>query len=46
MEGLISFITGSSAIAQYLRETCMFKLIPMVNTDGVIHGNYRTSIAG
>lgn len=29
-----------------LRELAVFKIIPMINPDGVIHGNYRTSLAG
>ena len=29
-----------------LRETFLFKIIPMINPDGVIHGNYRFSAAG
>jgi hypothetical protein len=46
MHGLIDFITGNSAVACELREKIVFKLIPMLNPDGVINGNYRCSLAG
>jgi len=29
-----------------LRHHFVFKIIPMVNVDGVIHGNNRCSLAG
>ncbi len=32
--------------AEYLRKTCVFKIIPMMNPDGVVHGNYRCSLSG
>ena len=32
--------------AARLRELCVFKIIPMLNPDGVICGNYRCSLAG
>lgn len=32
--------------AQYLREHFVFKLIPCLNPDGVVKGNYRSSLAG
>ena len=31
---------------QLLRDTFVFKIIPMLNPDGVIVGNYRCSLAG
>ena len=46
MQGCIDFLLGDSKEAIYLRESCVFKIIPMVNPDGVIHGNYRCSLAG
>ena len=36
----------NDAIAQYLREQYIFKLIPCLNPDGVVRGNYRSSFAG
>ena len=33
-------------ISQYLRENFVFKLIPCLNPDGVVKGNYRSSFAG
>ena len=43
---LIEFITGDSKEARELRECFVWKLIPMLNPDGVINGNYRCSLAG
>jgi murein tripeptide amidase MpaA len=33
-------------MAQFLRETAIFRIVPMLNVDGVAIGNYRTSLAG
>ena len=33
-------------IFQLLRDTFIFKIVPMLNPDGVIVGNYRCSLAG
>lgn len=46
MKGIIDFLLGNSNEAKFLRNKYIFKIIPMLNPDGVICGNYRTSIAG
>ena len=46
MEGFLKFITGSSTEAAELRKRIVFKVVPMTNPDGVIVGNYRTSLSG
>ena len=47
MRGVIQFITDPhNREAQILRENFIFKIIPMLNPDGVINGNYRCSLAG
>lgn len=35
-----------SVLSQLLRDTFIFKIVPMLNPDGVIIGNYRCSLAG
>ncbi|KAL8585690.1 hypothetical protein ACOMHN_022337 [Nucella lapillus] len=45
MKGLLDFLTGPDPVAQELREKFVFKLVPMLNPDGVIVGNYRCSLA-
>ncbi|XP_035499423.2 cytosolic carboxypeptidase 2 [Scophthalmus maximus] len=46
MEGLLDFLLGDSEDAQLLRDTFVFKVVPMLNPDGVVVGNYRCSLAG
>lgn len=46
IEGFIRFITSSHYVAQELRKRMVFKIVPMLNPDGVIGGNYRTSLSG
>lgn len=46
MQGFLKAITGDSEAAVELRKRLIFKVIPMVNPDGVIIGNYRSSMAG
>ena len=46
IKGAIDFLMGNSDEAMYLREHFIFKIIPMMNPDGVISGNTRTSFAG
>ncbi|KAM4619213.1 cytosolic carboxypeptidase 2 [Polymixia lowei] len=46
MEGFLDFLLGGSDDAQLLRDTFVFKVVPMLNPDGVVVGNYRCSLAG
>ena len=46
MKGVIDFLIGDSIEAQILRNNFVFKIVPMLNPDGVINGNYRCSLAG
>lgn len=47
MKGIIEFLTAEdNAEAELLRKNFVFKIVPMINVDGVIYGNYRTSLAG
>ena len=40
-QGLIEFLVSSHPVAKLLRENITFKIIPMLNPDGVYLGNYR-----
>jgi murein tripeptide amidase MpaA len=47
MQGFLKFIisrTNQEAIE--LRKRIIFKIVPISNPDGVIIGNYRTSLSG
>ncbi len=44
--GLISFLLSDHSFAKMLREIVVFKIIPMLNPDGVFLGNYRCSSMG
>ena len=47
MQGFINFITSATNLeAIELRKRIIFKVVPMTNPDGVIVGNYRTSLSG
>jgi murein tripeptide amidase MpaA len=47
MKGVLEFLTNPfNKEAKLLRENFVFKIIPMLNPDGVINGNYRCSLAG
>lgn len=46
MQGFLKAICSDSQAAVQLRKRIIFKIIPMVNVDGVIVGNYRASCAG
>ena len=47
MKGVIDFLTDpDNEEANMLRDNFVFKIIPMLNPDGVINGNYRWSLSG
>lgn len=47
MRGILFFLTDPDNFeASLLRKNFVFKIIPMLNPDGVINGNYRCSLAG
>jgi hypothetical protein len=41
MKGFLDFLTGDSKEAALLRSLFVFKIVPMLNPDGVIYGNNR-----
>eukprot|EP00039_Didymoeca_costata_P003363 m.67150 g.67150 ORF g.67150 m.67150 type:complete len:1070 (+) comp11865_c0_seq2:211-3420(+) len=45
-KGFMDFITSEDPDANVLRDHFVFKVVPMLNPDGVIVGNYRTGLAG
>lgn len=46
MKGVIDFLVSNDTRAAELRDKFVFKIVPMLNPDGVINGNYRCSLAG
>ena len=46
LDGLLAFITSDQPAAVQLRQWCVFKIVPMLNIDGVVEGNYRTNLSG
>ncbi|XP_059144861.1 cytosolic carboxypeptidase 2-like isoform X19 [Physella acuta] len=46
MKGFLDFVTSNSPDAKLLRDTFIFKVVPMLNPDGVVVGNYRCSLTG
>lgn len=46
MQGFLEFLCGDSKEAKMLRQNFIFKIVPMLNPDGVVLGNYRTGISG
>ncbi|KAL1493057.1 hypothetical protein ABEB36_011196 [Hypothenemus hampei] len=45
-QGLLELLISSNSIAATLRENVTFKVIPMLNPDGVFLGNYRSTVLG
>ena len=45
MRGILHYLTGDTEAAEALRKTFIFKIVPMLNPDGVIVGNTRCNLA-
>ncbi|KAJ3409345.1 Cytosolic carboxypeptidase 1 [Chytridiales sp. JEL 0842] len=46
MQGLLRFLLSDDETAQSLRQFCVFKIIPLLNPDGVVNGSHRCGLAG
>ena len=46
VQGVIEFLLSNDPIAKNLRKNFIFKIVPMLNPDGVIRGNFRMNILG
>lgn len=47
VQGLMEFLAANShPIAKILRENVVFKILPMMNPDGVFLGNNRCNVVG
>ena len=45
IEGVLNYLVSNEEGAETLRNRYVFKVIPMLNADGVIIGNYRCSLS-
>ncbi|KAK1164191.1 cytosolic carboxypeptidase 6-like [Acipenser oxyrinchus oxyrinchus] len=45
-QGVIDFLVSQNPVARVLRDHVVFKIVPMLNPDGVYLGNYRCSLMG
>ena len=46
VHGLILYLLSDEPEANALRDKFIFKIVPILNPDGVIYGNYRSSLMG
>lgn len=46
LQGVVEFLLSEDPVAKSLRNRFVFYIVPMLNPDGVIQGNYRTSLIG
>ncbi|CEL98957.1 unnamed protein product [Vitrella brassicaformis CCMP3155] len=46
LHGLLRFLLSDKKEAVLLRNEYLFKIVPMLNVDGVVYGHYRTSLTG
>ncbi|KAL4452873.1 hypothetical protein ABPG74_002438 [Tetrahymena malaccensis] len=45
-QGLIAYLLSDQESSKFLRQIYIFKIIPMVNPDGVVLGNTRCNLSG
>ena len=43
---MMEFLTSNHGIAQEVRDKVVFKIVPMMNPDGVLLGNTRSTMVG
>ena len=46
IQGAIEYLLSNNKEAKILRKKFVFKIVPMLNPDGVVYGNYRCSLLG
>jgi len=46
VEGILRFLISNAGPAFLLRELYIFKIVPMLNPEGVLCGNFRCSLSG
>ena len=46
LQGLIEFLLSNDSKAENLRNHYIFKIVPMLNPDGVVRGNFRMNSVG
>lgn len=46
MKGTLDFLLSNKSLAQHVRDMYVFKIVPMLNPDGVINGCHRCSLTG
>lgn len=46
LEGVAGFLLSDHPRAKELRKKYIFQIVPILNPDGVIQGNHRTSLVG
>ena len=46
MEGFLRELIADNKYSNNLRKAFLFKIVPMINIDGVVNGNYRFSASG
>jgi murein tripeptide amidase MpaA len=46
IEYIVDFLLSNHPTAKNLRDNFVFKIVPMLNIDGVVVGNYRCNLSG